>query len=148
MGVAEQALKQAVALGGTQPDLHFNLGVMAEQRGQRAVAAPRVPRRGRGVSRVDRGLGEPGLLERQAGRVDAALEAFERAASAKADAMEGPYLLAETLASLGTASGRGALGARGGPPQPDRPARAAAAAAYSGGRDSFGVGISFSSSER
>jgi predicted Zn-dependent protease len=42
-----------------------------------------------------------GLLEREAGRVDAALTAFERAASAGPDAMEGPYLLAETLAALG-----------------------------------------------
>ena len=39
-----------------------------------------------------------GLLERQSGRIDAALEAFEGAAKAKGDAMEGPYLLAETLA--------------------------------------------------
>ena len=42
-----------------------------------------------------------GLLERQAGRVPAALEAFERAAAAQADEMAGPYLLAETLAELG-----------------------------------------------
>ena len=42
-----------------------------------------------------------GLLERQAGRADAAVAAFERAAGAKADEMAGPYLLAETLAGLG-----------------------------------------------
>ena len=42
-----------------------------------------------------------GLLERQAGRVDAALAAFEEAARAKPDAFEGPYLLAETLAAGG-----------------------------------------------
>ena len=42
-----------------------------------------------------------GLLERENGRAGAALAAFERAASAKAEAFEGPFLLAETLASLG-----------------------------------------------
>jgi len=101
LGVAEESLKQAVALGGTQPDLHFNLGVMAEQRGQRAVAAREYRAE---VAAYPESLGawvNLGLLERQGGRVDAALAAFERAASAKADAIEGPYLLAETLASLG-----------------------------------------------
>lgn len=99
--VAAEALKQAVALGGTQPDLHFNLGVMAEQRGQRAVAAREYRAE---VAAYPESLGawvNLGLLERQGGRVDAALAAFERAASARADALEGPYLLAETLASLG-----------------------------------------------
>ncbi len=42
-----------------------------------------------------------GLLERQAGRTSAALEAFERAAGARADEVAGPYLMAETLAGLG-----------------------------------------------
>jgi predicted Zn-dependent protease len=42
-----------------------------------------------------------GLLEREAGHTDAAITAFERAAGAKGDAMEGPYLLAETLAVIG-----------------------------------------------
>ena len=99
--VAGEALKQAVALGGTQPDLHFNLGVMAEQRGQRAIAAREYRAE---VAAYPKSLGawvNLGLLERQAGRVDAALNAFERAARAKADAIEGPYLMAETLASLG-----------------------------------------------
>ncbi len=94
-------MKQAVALGGTQPDLHFNLGVMAEQRGQRAVAVREYRAE---VAAYPESLGawvNLGLLERQGGRVDAALAAFERAASAKADAIEGPFLLAETLASLG-----------------------------------------------
>ena len=101
MSVAEQALKQAVALGGTQPDLHFNLGLMAEQRGQHDVAAREY--RAEVAANPD-SVGawvNLGLLDRQAGRVNAALEDFERAASAKPDAMEGPYLLAETLASLG-----------------------------------------------
>ena len=44
MGVAEQALSQAVALGGNQPDLHFNLGLMAEQRGQRRGDHATAPR--------------------------------------------------------------------------------------------------------
>ena len=101
LDIAEGALRQAVALGGTQPDLHFNLGVMAEQRGQRAVAAREYRAE---VAAYPESLGawvNLGLLERQGGRVDAALAAFERAASAKADAIEGPFLLAETLASLG-----------------------------------------------
>jgi tetratricopeptide (TPR) repeat protein len=90
-----------VALGGSQPDLHFNLGVMAEQRGQRAVAAREYRAE---VAAYPDSLGawvNLGLLERQAGRVQAALAAFEQAATAKADAMEGPYLLAETLSALG-----------------------------------------------
>ena len=101
LGVAEEALKQAVALGGTYPDLHFNLGVMAEQRGQRAVALREYRAE---VAAYPGSLGawvNLGLLEREGGRVDAALAAFERAANAKADAIEGPFLLAETLASLG-----------------------------------------------
>ena len=115
-----QALKQAVALGGNQPDLHFNLGLMAEQRGQRAVAAREYRAE---VAAFPDSLGawvNLGLLERQAGRVDAALAAFEGAASAKADAFEGPYLLAETLAAVGPA-GRRALGPGGSAPQPERP---------------------------
>jgi choline-sulfatase len=99
--VAGEALKQAVALGGTQPDLHFNLGVMAEQRGQRAIAAREYRAE---VAAYPESLGawvNLGLLERQEGRVDAALAAFERAAGARADAIEGPYLLADTLAGLG-----------------------------------------------
>ena len=101
LAVAEQALKQAVALGGNQPDLHFNLGVMAEQRGQKAVAAREY--RAEVAAHPD-SLGawvNLGLLERQAGRVEAALTAFERAAAAKADAIEGPYLMAETLLAVG-----------------------------------------------
>jgi choline-sulfatase len=99
--VAERALKQAVALGGNQPDLHFNLGLLAEQRGQRAVALREYRAE---VAAYPDSLGawvNLGLLERQAGRIDAALAAFERAAGAKADAFEGPYLLAETLAGIG-----------------------------------------------
>jgi tetratricopeptide (TPR) repeat protein len=101
LDVAERALRQAVALGGNQPDLHFNLGVLAEQRGQRAVALREYHAE---VAVYPDSLGawvNLGLLERQAGRVDAALTAFERAAGAKADAFEGPYLLAETLAGIG-----------------------------------------------
>ena len=99
--VAGEALKQAVALGGTQPDLHFNLGVMAEQRGQRAIAAREYRAE---LAAYPESLGawvNLGLLERQEGRVDAALAAFERAANARTDAIEGPYLMAETLASRG-----------------------------------------------
>jgi choline-sulfatase len=101
MAVAEQALKQAVSLGGTQPNLHFNLGVMAEQRGQKEAAAREYRIE---VAAYPDSVGawvNLGLLDRQDGRVGAALADFERAASAKPDAMEGPYLLAETLASLG-----------------------------------------------
>ena len=42
-----------------------------------------------------------GLLERQAGRTSAALDAFERAAALGRDDIAGPYLMAETLAGLG-----------------------------------------------
>ena len=110
LAVAEEALKQAVALGGNQPDLHFNLGVMAEERGQRAVAVREYRAE---VAAFPDSLGawvNLGLLERQAGRVDAALAAFEGAARAKADAFEGPYLLAETLASGRTTPGRPSAG--------------------------------------
>ena len=99
--VAEEALKQAVALGGKQPDLHFNLGVLAEERGQRAVAMREYRAE---VAAYPDSIGawvNLGLLERQAGRVAPAIAAFEGAARAKADAFEGPYLLAETLAALG-----------------------------------------------
>ena len=99
--VAEEALKQAVALGGKQPDLHFNLGVLAEERGQRVVAMREYRAE---VAAYPDSIGawvNLGLLERQAGRVAAALSAFESAASAKADAFEGPYLMAETLAAVG-----------------------------------------------
>jgi choline-sulfatase len=99
--VAEDALKQAVALGGKQPDLHFNLGVLAEERGQRAVAMREYRAE---VAEYPDSIGawvNLGLLERQAGRVAPAIAAFEGAARAKADAFEGPYLLAETLAALG-----------------------------------------------
>ena len=101
VGDAERALKQAVALGGNQPDLHFNLGVLAEQRGQRAVAVSEYRAE---VASFPGSLGawvNLGLLERQARRIDAALDAFERAANATPGAMEGPYLMAETLASVG-----------------------------------------------
>ncbi len=101
MGVAERALSQAVALGGNQPDLHFNLGLMAEQRGQRTTAMREYRAE---VTAFPDSVGawvNLGLLERQSGRIDAALEAFEGAAKAKGDAMEGPYLLADTLAATG-----------------------------------------------
>jgi choline-sulfatase len=101
LDVAEDALKQAVALGGKQPDLHFNLGVLAEERGQRAVAMREYRAE---VAEYPDSIGawvNLGLLERQAGRVAPAIAAFEGAARAKADAFEGPYLLAETLAALG-----------------------------------------------
>ena len=42
-----------------------------------------------------------GLLERQAGKVNAALATFEKAAAADAHAFQGPYLMAETLLALG-----------------------------------------------
>jgi len=99
--LAEHALKQALAVGGNQPDLHFNLGVMAEQRGETAVALREYRAE---VAAFPDSLGawvNLGLLERQGGRVDAALAAFERAAAVKADAIEGPYLMAETLLALG-----------------------------------------------
>ena len=130
LDVAEQALKQAVALGGTQPDLHFNLGVLAEQRGQRAAAAREYRAE---VAAHPESLGawvNLGLLERQAGRIDAALAAFERAASARADAFEGPYLLAETLAGLGRRDRGRTLGPGGAPAQPERAAHRAVAAAH------------------
>ena len=65
---------------------------MAEQRGQKAVAVREYRAE---VAAFPDSLGawvNLGLLERQAGRVDAALAAFERAAAVKADAIEGPYL--------------------------------------------------------
>jgi tetratricopeptide (TPR) repeat protein len=99
--LAETLLRQAVALGGAQPDLHFNLGVMAEMKGQRAVAAREY--RAEVAAHPD-SIGawvNLGLLERQAGRAEPALAAFEKASSAATGAFEGPYLMAETLAQLG-----------------------------------------------
>jgi len=90
-----------VAQGGKQPDLHFNLGVMAEQRGQKAVARREYQTEVAAYPDSLAAWVNLGLLDRDAGRVDAALAAFERAASARPDAMEGPYLMAETLAALG-----------------------------------------------
>ncbi len=101
LDVAEDALRRAVALGGRQPDLHFNLGVLAEQRGQYDAAAREY--RAELADHPDslRAWVNLGLLERQGGRSTAALAAFERAASVSSDALEGPYLLAETLLALG-----------------------------------------------
>ena len=99
--VAEQALNEAVTHGGRQPDLHFNLGVLAEQRGRKAAAIREYRAE---VAAYPDSLGawvNLGLLEREAGRIEAALAAFERAAGAGSDAMEGPYLMAETLLALG-----------------------------------------------
>jgi choline-sulfatase len=101
LSVAEEALKQAVAHGGKQPDLHFNLGVLAEQRGQKAVARREYQAEVRAYPDSLGAWVNLGLLEREMGRVEPALAAFERASSVKRDAMEGPYLMAETLMALG-----------------------------------------------
>lgn len=99
--IAEEALRRALALGEERPSLHFNLAVIAEQRGQLATAAREYRAEVAAHPQAFKAWVNLGLLERQAGRVDAALKAFERAAGAKADEMTGPYLLAETLATLG-----------------------------------------------
>ena len=101
LDVAEEALQKAVALGGSPPRLHFNLGVIAEQRGRPAAAAREYRAEVAAHPESFKAWVNLGLLERQAGRPSAALAAFEKAASARADEMAGPYLLAETLAGLG-----------------------------------------------
>ena len=101
LDVAEEALRRALALGAEPPGLHFDLGVITEQRGQLAAAAREYRAEVAAHPQAFKAWVNLGLLERQAGRVDAALQAFERAAGAKADEMAGPYLLAETLAGLG-----------------------------------------------
>jgi tetratricopeptide (TPR) repeat protein len=102
LDVAEEALQKAVALGGSPPpSLHFNLGVIAEQRGRPAFAVREYRAEVAAHPDAFKAWVNLGLLERQSGRTDAAVAAFERAAGAKADEMAGPYLLAETLASLG-----------------------------------------------
>ena len=101
IAVAKRALETAVALGGSQQDLHFNLGVLAEQRGDRATAAREYRAEVAAFPDSVEAWVNLGLLERQAGRAAAALAAFERAAGAKADRFEGPFLMAETLGALG-----------------------------------------------
>ena len=102
LDVAEEALSKAAALGGSPPSsLHFNLGVIAEQRGRPAVAVREYRAEVAAHPDAFKAWVNLGLLERQAGRTEAAVAAFERAAAAKADEMAGPYLLAETLAGLG-----------------------------------------------
>jgi tetratricopeptide (TPR) repeat protein len=86
LDLAETALREAERLGDSRPSLHYNLGVIAE-----VAAHPDAYKAWVNL----------GLLERQAGRTAAALEAFERAASAKTDEVAGPYLLAETLSNAG-----------------------------------------------
>jgi tetratricopeptide (TPR) repeat protein len=88
-------------LGGTPPGLHFNLGVIAEQRGRPAVAVREYRAEVAAHPVAFKAWVNLGLLERQAGRTDAALAAFEKAASARPDEVVGPYLMAETLARLG-----------------------------------------------
>ena len=99
--IAEAELRQAVALGAQGPSLHFNLGVIAEQRGQAAIAANEYHAEVSAHPEAYKAWVNLGLLERQAGKTSRALEAFERAASAGADEIAGPYLMAETLAGLG-----------------------------------------------
>jgi choline-sulfatase len=100
--VAEIALKRAAAMGGTPPPgLHFNLGVLAEQRGDAAAAAREYRAEVTAYPESLEAWVNLGLLERQAGNADAAVAAFEHAATAKTDAFVGPYLLAETLSRLG-----------------------------------------------
>jgi len=102
LDVAEEALTKAAALGGSPPpSLHFNLGVIAEQRGRPAFAVREYRAEVAAHPDAFKAWVNLGLLERQSGRTDAAVAAFERAAGAKADEMAGPYLLAETLANLG-----------------------------------------------
>jgi tetratricopeptide (TPR) repeat protein len=101
LDVAEAALREALALGETRASLHFNLGVIAEQRGQPEIAAREYRAEVAAHPEAYKAWVNLGLLERQAGRTSAALYAFERAASAKADEIAGPYLMAETLAGLG-----------------------------------------------
>ena len=101
LDVAEAALREALALGESRPSLHYNLGVIAEQRGRRAEAAREYRAEVAAYPQAYKAWVNLGLLERQAGKTNAALEAFERAAGAKADEIAGPYLMAETLANLG-----------------------------------------------
>jgi len=102
LDVAEEALRKAAALGGTPPpNQHFNLGVIAEQRGRPAVAVREYRTEVTAHPDGFKAWVNLGLLERQAGRVGAALAAFEKAASARPDEVAGPYLMAETLAGLG-----------------------------------------------
>ncbi len=99
--IAEEALRGVLALGEEHPGLHFNLAVIAEQRGLLATASREYRAEVAAHPQAFKAWVNLGLLERQAGRVEAALQAFERAAGAKADDMAGPYLLAETLADVG-----------------------------------------------
>ena len=101
LDVAATALREAERLGDNRPSLHYNLGVIAEQRGDRAEASREYRAEVADHPESYKAWVNLGLLERQAGKTSAALEAFERAASAKADEIAGPYLMAETLASLG-----------------------------------------------
>jgi choline-sulfatase len=99
--VARRSLEAASALGGRQPQLHFNLGVMAEQRRDRAAAAREYRAEVAAFPDAVEAWVNLGLLERQAGRAREALAAFDKAASARPDRFEGPYLMADTLAALG-----------------------------------------------
>jgi len=99
--VAEEALRKAVALGANPPGLHFDLGVVAEQGGQPAVAAREYRAEVEAHPESFKAWVNLGLLERQAGRADDALAAFERAARAGTNEMAGPYLMAETLVGMG-----------------------------------------------
>jgi arylsulfatase A-like enzyme/Tfp pilus assembly protein PilF len=101
LDVAEASLREAVKLGDSRPSLHYNLGVIAEQRGQRSEAAREYRAEVASHPEAFKAWVNLGLLERGAGKTSAALEAFEQAAAAKTDEIAGPYLMAETLASLG-----------------------------------------------
>ena len=103
--VATTALNRAVALGDTQAGLHFNLGVLAEQRRDVAQAIREYRAEVEAHPEAYEAWVNLGLSGARARRnLDAALAAFERAASAKPDAFVGPYLLAETLAQAGRAA--------------------------------------------
>jgi tetratricopeptide (TPR) repeat protein len=99
--VAAEALKRAVTLGDRQEGLHFNLGVLAEQRGDTTLAAREYRAEVAAYPNAYEAWVNLGLLERQRGHLEAAMTAFERAATVKTDAFVGPYLLAETLSRAG-----------------------------------------------
>ena len=87
--------------GALESGGHFNLGVIAEQRGRPAVAVREYRAEVAAHPDAFKAWVNLGLLERQAGRIDAALAAFDKASSAGANEVAGPYLMAETLADLG-----------------------------------------------
>ncbi len=102
--VATTALNRAVALGDTQAGLHFNLGVLAEQRRDVAQAIREYRAEVEAHPEAYEAWVNLGLVERQRGNRDAALAAFERAASANPTRSSDHISLAETLAQAGRAA--------------------------------------------